>query len=194
MDNHIITPKDSLRDMALSIRQMAEIDHAAYALEFEKNFAKHIGYEGLGCLAFYWPMAGEADPRAIIKQYLARGGKACLPKAEKNIRLMPFYAWDEGHVLVRGCYGIPEPDPSTTQIVTPDTLIVPMLLVNAEGHRIGYGAGHYDATIASLRAQKRVKTIGIAYDDQFWDQKWEVDQYDQKLDALITPSKLYSFN
>lgn len=179
--------------MALSIRQLAEVDHAAMACEFEQSFATHIGFDGLGMLAFYWPMIGEADPRAIIHEYLGRGGKACLPKAIKTQRAMSFYEWKPEIPLVSGDYGIPEPDPARSHNVTPDTVIVPMLLINLEGQRIGFGGGHYDATLASLRAQGNVRAIGLAYDDQIWEKSWDVEPHDQVLDLLLTPTKCINF-
>ena len=31
------------------------------------------------------------------------------------------------------------------------------------GHRIGYGAGYYDRTLAGLRARKKIIAVGVAY-------------------------------
>jgi 5-formyltetrahydrofolate cyclo-ligase len=45
----------------------------------------------------------------------------------------------------------------------PDVLLVPLLAFDRRGHRIGYGAGYYDLTITSLRAQKRVLAAGLAF-------------------------------
>jgi 5-formyltetrahydrofolate cyclo-ligase len=40
---------------------------------------------------------------------------------------------------------------------------VPLLAFDRTGHRIGYGAGYYDMTIARLRSVKPVIALGIAY-------------------------------
>jgi 5-formyltetrahydrofolate cyclo-ligase len=40
---------------------------------------------------------------------------------------------------------------------------VPLLAFDRSGHRIGYGAGYYDMTIAKLRAMKPVVAVGIAF-------------------------------
>ena len=45
----------------------------------------------------------------------------------------------------------------------PDILLVPLLAFDRAGHRIGYGAGYYDLTIARLRARKAVIAVGLAF-------------------------------
>jgi 5-formyltetrahydrofolate cyclo-ligase len=47
--------------------------------------------------------------------------------------------------------------------VFPDVLLVPLLAFDRSGHRIGYGAGYYDLTIAALRARKAISACGLAF-------------------------------
>ena len=58
-------------------------------------------------------------------------------------------------------------------------MLVPLLAFDARGYRLGYGGGFYDRTIAQLRNQKPVLTIGIAFDEQRVDAVPHVD-YDQR--------------
>ena len=44
----------------------------------------------------------------------------------------------------------------------PGLLIVPLLAFDAQGHRLGYGGGFYDRTLALLK----VPAVGIAYAGQ----------------------------
>jgi 5-formyltetrahydrofolate cyclo-ligase len=74
-------------------------------------------------------------------------------------------AWSFGAPLVSGVWGIREP-PADAPELNPDILIVPLLAFDRRGHRIGYGAGYYDMTIARLRAMKPVTAIGIAFGSQ----------------------------
>jgi 5-formyltetrahydrofolate cyclo-ligase len=71
-------------------------------------------------------------------------------------------AWNFEEPLVRGVWGIRQPTSNALQ-VQPDILLVPLTVFDRRCHRIGYGAGYYDMTIASLRAVKPVVTIGIAF-------------------------------
>ena len=62
---------------------------------------------------------------------------------------------------------------------------VPLAAFDRRGHRIGYGAGFYDRTLAFLRAEKEVAAIGLAYAAQ------EVlfvpaDDHDEPLDMVVT--------
>jgi 5-formyltetrahydrofolate cyclo-ligase len=59
-------------------------------------------------------------------------------------------------------WGIREPKAEAPEVF-PDILIVPLLLFDRAGYRLGYGAGYYDMTIARLRAMKPVTAIGLAY-------------------------------
>jgi 5-formyltetrahydrofolate cyclo-ligase len=71
-------------------------------------------------------------------------------------------AWRWGEDLAQGVWGLREPKPDAPE-VDPDILLVPLLAFDRTGHRIGYGAGYYDMTIAGLRARKAVTAIGLAF-------------------------------
>ena len=60
-----------------------------------------------------------------------------------------------GDRLMLGPLGIPEPSPAAAEVV-PDIMLVPLAAFDRLGHRIGYGAGHYDFTFAHLRKLKAV--------------------------------------
>jgi len=60
------------------------------------------------------------------------------------------------------------------------------------GHRIGYGAGYYDRTLAHCRAVKTISAIGLAFALQ------EVEaipalSHDATLDYVLTETKLFDF-
>ena len=64
-------------------------------------------------------------------------------------------------------------------------LIVPLLAFDRRGHRIGYGAGYYDMTLAKLRAMKTVTAIGIAFAAQEVDTV-PITPRDAPLDFVLT--------
>ncbi|MGD4317440.1 5-formyltetrahydrofolate cyclo-ligase, partial [Xanthomonas citri pv. citri] len=71
-----------------------------------------------------------------------------------------------------------------------DVLFMPLVAADKIGNRIGMGGGYYDRTLA--KAKNKPLKIGWAYDFQLVD-KLDSNPWDIKLDALITPSKLWIF-
>jgi 5-formyltetrahydrofolate cyclo-ligase len=62
---------------------------------------------------------------------------------------------------------------------------VPLLAFDRAGHRLGYGGGYYDLTIAQLRARKAIVAVGLAFAAQ------EIPtvpttQRDARLDLVLT--------
>ena len=71
-------------------------------------------------------------------------------------------------------------------LITPTALLVPLLAVDARGNRLGYGAGHYDRTLAELGS---VLKIGLAWDCQVVD-ALPAEPWDVPLDWIATPTRL----
>ena len=68
----------------------------------------------------------------------------------------------------------------------PDFVLVPLLAFTPDGHRLGYGGGYYDRTLAALRAQKpEILAIGLAFAAQEVTHL-PLDTNDQLLDWIVT--------
>jgi 5-formyltetrahydrofolate cyclo-ligase len=92
---------------------------------------------------------------------------------------------------VRGALGILEPSPGAAEI-TPEIVLVPLAAFDKAGHRIGYGAGHYDRTLAQLRKLRPITAIGLAFGAQ------EVEavpalEHDVALDYVLTDTQVFDF-
>ena len=58
-------------------------------------------------------------------------------------------------------YGIPEPR-ADAPAVTPALVLVPLLAFDASGHRLGYGGGFFDRTLAAFARPPRIVGVGYA--------------------------------
>jgi 5-formyltetrahydrofolate cyclo-ligase len=113
-------------------------------------------------VAGFMPMRSEIDPLPLMKKLAAAGARLALPVVAGRGNPLVMRAWAFGEPLAAGVWGIREPKPRAAEIA-PDILLVPLLAFDRTGHRLGYGGGYYDLTIAQLRERKTVVAIGLAY-------------------------------
>ena len=111
------------------------------------------------------PLKSEISPLPLLRRLADAGASLALPVVIGRGQPLVMRAWSFGAPLVSGVWGIREP-PADAPELFPDILIVPLLAFDRRGHRIGYGAGYYDMTVARLRAMKPVTAIGIAFATQ----------------------------
>ena len=142
---------------------------------------------GAGVVAAYHPLRDEVSPAAILAG-LGEGQRAALPWfAGRDARML----WREGPASEPSPWGVLQP-PAEAEALAPDIVIVPLVLADRRGTRIGHGKGHYDRALAHLRQAKPVVAIGIGWESQIVDDPIPADAWDMKLDALATPGEWIS--
>jgi len=139
----------------------------------------------------FMPMKSEINPLPLLRKLADAGAVLALPAIAGRGKPLIMRAWRWNEPLATGQWGIREPKPEAAE-VEPDILLVPLLAFDRAGHRIGYGAGYYDLTIARLRARKSVTAIGLAFAAQ------EVTAVpatarDARLDLVLTESEVIAF-
>jgi 5-formyltetrahydrofolate cyclo-ligase len=139
----------------------------------------------------FFPIRSEADIRPLMHRLKQRGARLCLPVVLDKQTIV-FREIADGMPMVDTGFGTSGPGSDATE-VDPDLLLVPLSAFDARGHRIGYGAGHYDRAIARLLARGRVpRLIGIAFDCQEIEAV-PSEAHDVPLDAVLTESGLKIF-
>jgi 5-formyltetrahydrofolate cyclo-ligase len=139
----------------------------------------------------YSPIRSEIDPVPLMRALAAKGVRLALPAVLARGKTLAFRKWSPDDRLMMGPLGILEPSPAAAEIV-PDIMLVPLAAFDRSGHRIGYGAGHYDYTLAHLRKAKAIIAIGIAFAAQ------EIEaipalSHDVPLDFVLTETKAFDF-
>jgi 5,10-methenyltetrahydrofolate synthetase len=137
-------------------------------------------------VAFCWPIKNEYDARHFAKTLRERGSLTALPVVVAPKTPLVFRAWHPGVPLAKGAMDIPYPASSAE--VVPEAVLLPMNGWDAKGYRLGYGAGFFDRTLASLR--KRPVVIGVSYEqarmDTIHPQPWDIP-----VDYLVTERGVY---
>ena len=139
-------------------------------------------------VSFYWPMGDEADPRALALALAGRGARLALPVVAAKRSPLHFREWRQGDPLVVHAFGMHEPAADAARVV-PDLLLVPLLAFDARGHRLGYGGGFYDRTLASLETKR---AAGVAYAGQEAD-LLPAMAHDHPLDMVVTEKGVRRF-
>ena len=139
---------------------------------------------GAHAVSVFWSIKDELPTHQLCAALHAAGLVVGLPVTGRLGTPLTFRRWTPETMMVPGKMDIPEP-PADAETVVPDLLFVPLAAFDRRGHRIGYGAGYYDRTLAALRATRTVTAIGLAYAAQ------EVlfvpaDDHDEPLDMVVT--------
>ncbi len=130
------------------------------------------------------PLKSEINPLPLMRRLAAAGAQLALPVVAGRGKPLIMRAFAFGDALASGQWGIREPKADAAE-VAPDILLVPLLAFDRRGHRIGYGAGYYDMTLARFRAMKRMTAVGVAYAAQEID-RVPVTERDARLDLVLT--------
>ncbi|MBR0718431.1 5-formyltetrahydrofolate cyclo-ligase [Bradyrhizobium liaoningense] len=183
--------KSDLRAKALAKRDaLSDKKRVAAAAKLAK---RGVPFELLpgSIVSGYSPIRNEIDPVPLMRRLADDGARLALPCVTARGQSLIFRLWHPNDRLMLGPLGIPEPSPAAAEVI-PDIMLTPLAAFDRLGHRIGYGAGHYDFTFAHLRKTKHVVGIGLAFAAQ------EIEavpalSHDVALDYVLTESDVFDF-
>ena len=183
--------KADLRAAALATRDALSSGHRAAAAQAIAGRGLPFAITPGAVVAGYSPIRSEIDPAPLMRKLAAQGAQLALPVITARGQSLRFRVWSPNDRLLQGPLGILEPSPAAAEI-TPDIVLVPLAAFDRGGHRIGYGAGHYDRTLAQLHKSKGFTAIGLAFAAQ---QVKTVPalQHDVALDYVLTETQVFDF-
>ncbi|MEN1970526.1 5-formyltetrahydrofolate cyclo-ligase [Lentibacillus sp. N15] len=126
----------------------------------------------------------EWNTKPIIESAWREGKTVCVPKCLPKDKQMTFYQLDTYDQLEKVYYNLLEPKSDETKSVTKakiDLLIVPGLLFDKHGFRIGFGGGYYDRFLQDFSNQ----TISLASSQQLIDHL-PTEIFDIPVDLILT--------
>jgi 5-formyltetrahydrofolate cyclo-ligase len=127
-------------------------------------------FEAARSVALFWPIVSrnETDLRAIDERARASGKRIFYPFMDDQgdaLRTGFRRVHDLGSLAERGRgFAEPPPDAPEARAGELDLILVPALAVSCTGHRVGYGAGFYDATLPEFCPPARA--VVAAFDFQ----------------------------
>jgi 5-formyltetrahydrofolate cyclo-ligase len=137
-------------------------------------------------VAFCWPIKNEYDARHLVRTLRERGALTALPVVSGPGQPLKFREWHPGVEMAVGAMDIPYPARSAE--VSPQAVLLPMNGWDGQGYRLGYGAGFFDRTLASL--EKKPVVIGVTYElarmETIHPQSWDIPA-----DYVVTERGVY---
>jgi len=109
-------------------------------------------YKNARTVLLYCPLAKEIDVMPIFRAAIDDGKRVAFPRCESGRKMRFFYVTSEDD-LEAGAYGIREPKRELPEVAEDDLeeslCIVPGLVFDRDGYRVGYGGGYYDRFLAT---------------------------------------------
>jgi 5-formyltetrahydrofolate cyclo-ligase len=189
--NTVAARKAALRVAALARRDSLPAQSRAAAAQAVAARQLPVEVKAGMIVSGFSPMKSEINPIPLMRAFADAGAFLALPVVAGRGRPLIMRSWAFGEPLVKGVWGIRQPPPEAGE-VDPDVLIVPLAAFDRAGHRIGYGAGYYDMTIARLRGMKTITAIGIGFAAQEIPSVPATER-DAALDLVLTESEAIDF-
>lgn len=161
-------------------RAMAEGEIEEKSRILGEKFRACPAYQQAQTIYGYLPYNQEVRTVPMLEQALADGKRVAVPKVYGE-EMKFIYLTDLSQVSA-GYAGIPEPI-SDGPVADDKTALVlmPGLVFDPQGHRIGYGGGFYDKF---LSREPRHPTVALCYDFQMVDHL-ETERFDIPVDLVL---------
>lgn len=170
--------KDELRRKAMLLPK-------ADALRLLERFAELPEVRAADTVMVFCGVGREPDTAPLIRTLLERGQRVALPACLPGRRLEARVITDECQ-LVHGKFGIPEPDPSCP-VAAPNEIgavLVPGLMADRDGYRLGYGGGYYDRWLSGYQGF----TAMVCPPDRLAD-RLPREEFDRPVGLVLTDAK-----
>ena len=134
-------------------------------------------------ILMYAPINGEIDVMPIAESALALGKKVAFPVCDPETHTMKFKYVSSTEFLEPGHYSIFEPSAEleTVTVFSKSICLIPGIIFDTQGYRVGYGKGYYDRFLADYDGTK----FGLVYSDFILDMVPR-GRFDRHVDVLIS--------
>ena len=157
-----------------------------------KNILKLRQYKANDTILTYVSTKIEVDTFGLIRQALKDGKRVAVPRCIDNSREMDFYYITSLNQLEPRTFGVLEPIKEQCEILkdySKGLCIIPGLVFDFDGYRLGYGKGYYDRFLSRFGGD----TAGVCYSSCFlW--KLVLGFYDRRADLLVTEKYIRQTN
>lgn len=180
--------KETLRkSMLVSLSKLSTLKRHKIEKELHKQLFSSTFWSHAETVGLTLSQDIEWDTRTIVEQAWKESKRVCVPKTIHQRKELHFYEIKDFDQVVLGYFNIEEPDPEKTKRVRKesiDLLIVPGVLFNRQGYRIGFGGGYYDRFLQSYAGTR----LSLIHSNQFLDDL-PIENHDIPVQFILTENE-----
>lgn len=177
--------KKTMRQQVRSqLEAISYADYRARSLEIAQKLMQQPSIKEGKTIAITISSKPEVDTIAIIEALWQQGKIVAVPKCHPKTREMTFYAIEGFYQLETVYMDLREPVPEMTELVEReaiDTMIVPGIVFDQKGFRIGYGGGYYDRYLTGYQGT----LLALAFSEQLAEQV-PIESHDVPVHRVLT--------
>lgn len=189
--------KSQLRKHYLSKRKAISAEKmATKSQQITDLFFQNFDLSTVKYLHIFLPIIkhNEIDTILIIKELQQNFSEIdiTVPRIIPEKSELEHYLFDEKN-LIENQWGVIEPSGENQEIVLPeqiDLVVIPLLIFDKNGNRVGYGKGFYDRFLQQCKSQSL--KIGLCLEEAI-EMIEDINEFDIKMDFCITTNKIYRF-
>ncbi|PJC37897.1 5-formyltetrahydrofolate cyclo-ligase [Candidatus Peregrinibacteria bacterium CG_4_9_14_0_2_um_filter_41_14] len=171
--------KAQLRQQFLLMREaISESERTQKSKYIRVHLANLIEAQMSTSIGIYYPVRSEVNLLPLVEQ----NPQQFLFPITTADNTISFYQVSDLKDFKDGQFGIPEPIITNKQPQTPDCLIVPAIVFDLQGDRLGYGKGCYDRYLKEFQGV----TIGVNYSECITSETLPTETFDQSVEYIIT--------
>ncbi|MGE7919425.1 5-formyltetrahydrofolate cyclo-ligase [Viridibacillus sp. NPDC093762] len=176
------------RDMRTQLAQMSKAQYDAYSFQIHEKLLRESTIKKANIIGLTISAFPEVNTIPLIEKLWSQGKRVAVPKCEPKTRAMIFYEITSFDQLETVYMQLKEPIPALTKEVPNEEincLIVPGVVFDQFGYRVGFGGGYYDRYLASYNGERITLAFGVQLIH-----KVPTDQYDLPVHKIITETSV----
>lgn len=168
------------------------------SLQIGRNFITKLLpnlYKGSSDKTFslYLPSRNEVCTSSIAHYFVQNQIKFSYPRITNINQPLEFILFEEKQTLAANKFFPKILEPLNGIEIIPNILILPLLSFDTDLSRLGMGGGFFDRTIETLKKQNpKLTIIGLAYDFQCFADILPIENTDQRLNFIVTQTRILS--
>lgn len=188
--------KEELRKIYIEKRlSLSDAEYTRLNFLLCQNFFEYIDLLRINVLHTFLPLEKNKEPDTwqIIRRIRVEFShiKISIPRVNNQSNKLENILFEGQEQLVENKWGIPEPKQG--RFIEPtniDLVVIPMVILDQHGNRVGYGKGFYDKFLATCR--KDTIRVGVSLFEPV--QRIEdLNEYDVPVQYCVTPGAFHKF-